>query len=494
MIGDDVKAARLKRGMGLPELARKIEEIARSNPDVDAVDRTALLRIESGRTLNPREKTLRSIAIALGESPSFFSQGQIGEDLTTLRIAAAHGIFAAPAIAAALSTSVDGAKFISFGVNSETDGFTPVCSDLSSNGRKRLWRPLPLSEENERECNDAERLGLRVWSNGYNSEVCSAPEIVRKPQRFASGKEVMELWEKNEIDVAVVAADVFFKRFDESVTSDAIHACSLTKTTVRGVDLVAFYRPSILEEWQKSKQHDARETSRLSSHSEDRLFKQSAALLAILDIVSGNEAMKSIVVPASTLASAQILEITKANPNVHMQPFEIPISDYEYFREALFKKAESGVGLAVVWEPFTSALRRDWKRHMKNDSDFESWPMSLALDLAGSIGLPDVSMDVIVRRSYLDKAGGNCDLFDAFLDRVNKVSSNMQKAVDAYRLRPLDDWWERSASDEIRLLARYFGLSVVETLRAAAQMSFELSYTPSYVNYLKLNLRRRTLG
>ncbi len=508
MIGESVRKERVGRSLSLPELARKTAALSKERKDVDPIDRSVIHRIEKGTTLNPHEGTLRSIAIALDLSPDhFLSNHHIAAD--ALKIAAPHAVFAAPAIAAALVTGIEKAEFITFGTD-DAGVFEPKRSDLSSNGHRRIYRPVPLTDQGADLGRGVERFGIRDWfeneewkkllspdadardtedgsdaANGGSSDssATSPDDIMAKAmkrQRFASGLELMQLWDDGDIDVAVIAADVFFDKFGRGSSADAIHACSLTKTTVRGVDLVAFDHTPFRE-------NDS----------------DNAVLQKWLGADSGDDGSErrqdkaiEVLVPSDTLAAVQVRQITKSSPERWMRTIEHPIGHFDDFFATLKKLAggNSGKILAAIWQPYTAALRRKWEESISGEGravadgfrHSKRWEMSKAMDDFGTVGLRDVSMDIIVRKSHLEKEGGNWDLFDQFLDKINISSRNMQRDIAECMSLGTDDLRRRhEASDEIKRLARYLCISEAEALKAVAQMNFDLSYTPAYVEFLR---------
>ena len=163
MIGEKVREVRIAAGLSLPELANRIRDLGDRDPNVESVDRTSLARIESGATQRPRDCTLRAIALALEKPPAFFiAQTQRPWKLS---ICAPHAIFSAPAILAALTSTIDGARFTTFGSGEPDEPFEPAWSVLNANGTRSLLRPEPPRDIPGAIDADAIPM-LKTWNSG----------------------------------------------------------------------------------------------------------------------------------------------------------------------------------------------------------------------------------------------------------------------------------------------------------------------------------------
>lgn len=485
MIHEAVRDARTRHGLSLPELADRIRLLAETDKSIETVDRTSLSRIENGVTLRPRDSTLRAIALALGEAPSYFIARTQRE--WTLSIGATHGIFSAPVIIAALTQVIEGARFTTFGQGRSDDPFTAVWSNLSANGKRSLLRPPPPVKVPDAVRDDAVA-GLKLWrpgdpvgSDGPNGAGGEAP------LRIATASKIMELWNRNEIDVAVVSADVF--KLQNSSADEAVHCATLTHNSGRGVSLVVLSDPA-------------------------RVPNPPAAMDIIPHVAARDFAGGQIIVPANTFATAHVKELERIASD-SISPREIRMGDYAEFRDKVFDALDepqnNGVVIVALWEPFVVFLRQDWRERMKSAgqtaSDEEDPPgwgtcsLNRTIDNMGSVGLPTVTMDLMVRKKYLDEASGVPVELEQFLSRIQGISAELNQQSGEFRklatiLKELAGGlsakrFAGKVSHEIQTLALYYGISELDCIRAVAAIGFEFSYSAEYVEYLKKQIVRR---
>ena len=294
------------------------------------------------------------------------------------------------------------------------------------------------------------------------------------------------MWKSGEIDVAVVSAEVF-KR-EPGILNDAVNCCTLTHNSGRGVRLIALYDPNKVAD-----------VARLKLEFPDEVIEK----VATREYSGGK-----IIVPTATFGSAHVEKIDTEKSIV---PHEIRLGDFKKFSDDVFRileDNESGVIIVALWEPFVTYLRYEWQERMKSASPFDWLECSLSqtIDTKSSVGLPTLSMDVLVRKRYLNDAAGTPPELDHFLTNLQKVTSDLEDQIQVFRktvsiIRSfVDDDADISGklngktSKEIRTLALYYGISEYDCARAIAQVGFEIGYAPEYVQYLKKLIWRRSGG
>lgn len=443
IVKDDRRAADLS----LSGLAGMMEEHGKEIPDFKAPSITTLSRIESGEIAKPSVVILRAIASALGKEADHYVLlfRQFGGD--GLNIIAAHTIFGAAAFASLPDAKIDGLNLGHFGTSS-SDGFVPEFSSLSPNGNRRIKIGVLPDEEPEEGLSREHAVGDSTvavrdmrYGVGWNA--------------FCLGEDLKSLWEAKQVDAVIASRDLFQAEFQTSGPMEALACANLTRS-VRGVSLVALVHPTLaiqhsqriglematqVQLWLRNfvaLVAFARSGVKQSNHPvyPARIWTSRGEEILPHTYHINPERVLEVLYPKGTFAEEHVRKLCASvdfpwgTPRarellVHTSPRDTCQSIKTHIEET---NQNSGVAVLAVWEPYTSHFRHQWDRLMEN-TDRQSFlevnrhaksccdgPAGVVPDYScsteislgrflGSLGvqaMPNISMDLIVRKSILN--------------------------------------------------------------------------------------------
>jgi transcriptional regulator with XRE-family HTH domain len=535
-----VRRRRMELNLTIKDLADSLA----TNSFQAKVDSSVISRIESEQLESTGEEKLRAIAVALKlDDQDFLIRMSKTVRDASLRIGVVHTIFSAPLFAAAHDMNTKGVTMSSFGEVSNHGEYIPKTSNLSSNGDRELWRqkrPTPEGsdevDEEDLERNaagDAQFYGDKALSDNWRSGFSV----------FCSGPEIHELWRKGEIDVAVVAREIFAEHMRPGAVREAI-SCGTIGASRRSAAFIFLFDP---EKWIQNKLSIPAIAKAWRNEDKDppaAFMEQFKEFHDNLDIAFKqlNRGGKSsgeinVICPESTFVVDHIRELNlwARDRWGGFLPVSVNMGDYERFRAAAFEEArKSGLVVLSAWEPFTTYLRQDWERSVRKkikvnslvlkwfanaavqqiDKDEFGRPDEIEFSFERSIGrlfgelhalsIPQVTMDIVISREYLTSLGTTGQHVLTLFEVLDRTVADIRKSCAEYaRFMPFSalrdgsagNSLERealvrySAGEGVTRVAQYFDIPLNRCLRALSEVDFRLSFHPSFVNYLLTGLR-----
>lgn len=538
-LGATIREYRRREGLTIAEFLQHIEE--RSGPGAPRLDDAFMSRLESGKVTSVQAEKIRAVALGMGLKDLEELQELASSDRDIpFRIASVHALFAAPVIAAANRLAIRGATLVSFGRQQNTE-FIPTASELNSDGHRRIFHTAPHYRASQSP--DQEHLDDSIqrvpWENGVS--------------RYCTGLEIDYLWQRGEIDIAVVSRESF-SHLSSRASREGIIVGTVSQSA-RAVNFLALVYPGKIS--QSADQTEERLNLLSRGHvqadadpspRDPRPFLRACARLLRHEL--------RVMFPKGTIAHQQIdrlmavYECLDRDTLIRREPHNL--SEYDTFRNMAFERAKkTGIALLALWEPFATYLRKGWDDLVKNDDPdaFEAlaktggstgngaasfmpesgYRCSVDFPLArlfGYVGMPNplFPMDIIATRAFLNKGAPArtllIELFDVlereiralheavecYSDNIVRFQSTMVRAADDPRNRsesqrpdPDEEWLARvsanwltsRANETVRYLSSAFGLQIPEMFRALCELEFSLTFDRSFANYLLSNAQPR---
>jgi transcriptional regulator with XRE-family HTH domain len=526
-LGTAIREYRRSQGLTIAEFLQRIEELAA--PDAPTLDDAFISRLESGKLVTVQAVKLLTIALGMGlKSVDELRQLAKGGRDVPVRIASIHALFAAPVIAAANRLTLNGATFTSFGSQRGAD-FVPTWSSLIADNQRRLYHTTP--HPHAKEHTDPERFDNSIRAVAWEKGIT----------RYLTGLEIDALWQKGEVDIAVVSREIFGNHLSSRASHEGIIVGTVSQSA-RAVNLLALVYPG------RDSQSPERTQSRLKlleygrglsggdpSHGDPRPYLKACATEL------NNEL--NVLCPRGTIAHRQIdrlmavYEWLDRGTSIRREP--LSLSEYDAFRDKAFSRAQSaGVALLALWEPFATFLRQEWEALMDREawqarSDYggtshskdshsasfefgERFHYSVDFPLSrlfAYVGMPNplFPMDIIATRAFLNRGPPARNVLMDLFDVLEKEIGSLHEAIDCYadnlirsqlssstivdRTSPPDsrcgnygrssaNWLRSRANDTVLHLSSAFGLTIPDTFRALSEVEFGLTFDRSFVNYL----------
>lgn len=516
-VSEEIARKRLEQGLSLAEISRQLDELKNQGKTSTTIDPAGLSRLENGTTQKANEDRLRALAMAMKlKDEDYFIEFATECTEIPLKIGAVHNLFAAPVFAALPHFDLFGSTLSSFGNEDENGKYVPTSNPIS-----------PRQRENLITRNGPTYYADYMRTQGYLERVSSFPEaraVTSQPKVspqvnvLCAGKEIEELWENNEINVAIAAKEVFKDqlRKNEAVT------CGTISYTEHGASLVFLINPAIYE-----KNIGLEKVEKKISEYKDNvgnIFKSFQKLR--------HKEIKALPVkvflPEKTFAGKLINEL-KPYASSEWGAFDqhpLDFGNYEAARDEIFEAAlnNEGNGFAVVaiWEPFKTYLRYGWEAKLREEFGNEHPgiksfqiaspqtysrgqilnPKELSCSLEWSIGrifnhlgapsVPTVSMDVMIKQNALFRMSRTPNrLINGFFGGIESAIAGLREAANKYtEMLPLSTdetvgkIIDLAANEHIRNISSYFEIPRSRCLNAVAEADYRLTYDQAFIQHL----------